>query len=418
MQKKYWFYVDTFVHISIKKNNALLYNSFTGKYFEVKDSPSIISLLKRLKSLNNVGVLSMNETTLKPVLEFVDQVRNNFMGDLIEVEHSQRKPVQTVPVITIQKGVDHLNKVDGKSAGEDILNYLRLLTLYINDACEQNCSFCSQAYQQFNCCFKGKRENRELSISTIDKVLKTTRNSLEVLILSGGNILNYSRLEDLIQLLMTSPAKKTLCINYLNLKDNFNRLNLLENLDLLEVEVPVFFPINIEEFEGVHRRIQKMRIKVHFNFVIQTDEEFEAAEQLISANVLEDFGYIPFYNGSNYDLFSENVFINRSDIESNQPSMIDIYRNEIINSNFFGKLSIASDGRIFAALTESSLGNIINDPLKEILVKELVEGKSWRKVRKNVLPCKKCTFQSICPPISNINKLIGKSNLCHIYDNT
>ncbi len=48
--------------------------------------------------------------------------------------------------------------------------------------------------------------------------------------------------------------------------------------------------------------------------------------------------------------------------------------------------------------------------------KEMYRGKSWRRIRKKVEPCKKCTFEALCPPLSNYEYALGANNLCHIRE--
>ena len=58
--------------------------------------------------------------------------------------------------------------------------------------------------------------------------------------------------------------------------------------------------------------------------------------------------------------------------------------------------------------------HIDTDDFREMIVKEIIRGKSWKLTRRKVMPCKKCVYCDICPPISNYEKAIGKYNLCKI----
>jgi hypothetical protein len=45
-KKSYWFYIDPYVHISVKNTIALLYNTLSGKILEVKNTPSVIKIIR------------------------------------------------------------------------------------------------------------------------------------------------------------------------------------------------------------------------------------------------------------------------------------------------------------------------------------------------------------------------------------
>ena len=45
--------------------------------------------------------------------------------------------------------------------------------------------------------------------------------------------------------------------------------------------------------------------------------------------------------------------------------------------------------------------------------KEMMDNTAWRKVR-DAAPCSRCVYQFICPPLSNYELAIGKSDLCTV----
>ena len=79
----------------------------------------------------------------------------------------------------------------------------------------------------------------------------------------------------------------------------------------------------------------------------------------------------------------------------------------------FGKINIMPNGDVYANLNHPILGNIYTDSLYEIVHKEVEEGKSWLRIR-NEAPCNDCVYQWLCPPPSNYEIAIGRSNLCHV----
>ena len=63
-------------------------------------------------------------------------------------------------------------------------------------------------------------------------------------------------------------------------------------------------------------------------------------------------------------------------------------------------------------VNQEALGNI-NDDIRELIYYELVDGKSWHRIR-NQAPCIDCIYQWLCPSPSNYEIAIGRPNLCHV----
>jgi pseudo-rSAM protein len=123
--------------------------------------------------------------------------------------------------------------------------------------------------------------------------------------------------------------------------------------------------------------------------------------------------FIPIYNEKNYSFFNENVFINKDDINDFTPSKIDIFKNQKINTNFYGKINIFNDGNIFANFCQNRMGNIKDMPQK-LLCNNQELTDSWCLTRNKVKPCKNCIFCDFCPPISNYELVLDKPNLCNL----
>ena len=65
-QKKYWFILDNYVHVSVKGNSVMFYNPLTGKILEYNGSEAVLKMVKRLHSPKNLLVIRITERTFKP----------------------------------------------------------------------------------------------------------------------------------------------------------------------------------------------------------------------------------------------------------------------------------------------------------------------------------------------------------------
>lgn len=418
MQKAYWFSIETYVHISIKKDSLLLYNSLNGKALEYPGEPhrKILNLVKRLQSSKNLQVIRLKEKDLQdPIIsQFVKDMRTYFMGDLLDTACSRGKPVQMMPIVTIQREIKKLKKDMGRSVGEDMMEYLTEIFLYINNRCEQYCDICTSAYKQFPCCTAAKNRKGEMAVENIkllvEELTGTSTTNLNIL---GGNIFRHSKFAEFTEMINRLPGVKTFYCHYLNIceEESKTKLKLLD-LTSSRLKIPVTPPIDEEKLNAVMDMVRDANLNSIFIFVIQNKVEFEKAETAIAALGVDNYDYQPFYNGKNLMVFKENIFMDKEEILGARPSLKDIYQNSWVNNLNFGRLTILNNGHIYANINASRLGILGKDSLYDVLYREMYHGKSWRRTRKNVVPCKGCTFQALCPPITNYSFAIGRNDLC------
>jgi pseudo-rSAM protein len=206
-----------------------------------------------------------------------------------------------------------------------------------------------------------------------------------------------------------------LYIHYLNAAGKNDRLRFAAEHGV-RLKVPVTFPLNNKKMEETLDTFSATNIKFTLLFPVRNVEEFQMADELIKKFQPLTSEFHPLFDGSNLDFFRENLFIQKEDIEKERPSLKEIHARGVVNAFNFGNLIIRPDGRCYANVNAVPLGELGKDSLYNILFKEMEHGRSWRKIRKYISPCKSCTFEKLCPPISNYNSVIGRYNLCHIYE--
>ncbi len=412
---QYWLYIETYVHISLKRESILLYNTLSGKALEYSGNEKILNLVRNIKSPKNLQVYLVTEEMLNDpeIFQFINDVRRYFMGDLLDASYSKGKPVQMMPIIKIQKDVNYLKKQDNRSIGEDLAGNLDQIFLYLNNECLRNCDICSVGYKQFPCCTTGKGKKRELEIAKIKKLLEEASGCiLSNLNILGGNIFRYSKFKELVGIINHFPARKVYFAHYFNIAKEAGRVKFLNPKSSL-VKILVSSPVVPDPLKAARDILKSNRLESKFVFLIQSEEEFEKAEAIISVLSIEDYDYQPWYNGKNLEFFRENIFTTKEEILESKPAMKEIYANSVVNSLNFGRLTVFSNGHIHANANASRLGILGKDSLYDALYKEMSHGRSWRRIRKSLEPCNRCTFEALCPPIPNYTYTIGRNNLCH-----
>ena len=418
MEKKYWFYIDTYVHIFLKNDSLLLYNSYTGKILEYKGNEYIIKLAKRLMAPQNLQVILLTESDLdqSSICGFVSDIRKNFMGDLIDVSYSSGKPILMTPFVKNQMDVKFLKEDKDRSVGEDIISYLTEISLYINDNCNQSCSICRKAYKQFLCCTAKKNGNSELKMNHITSLISEIKHSnLSRVNILGGDFFSYNELNGLISIIKALNCEKNYYSYYHNILLHRNKLKHIADIDSL-LTVIVNFPLIEGKLQEALIAIKCSEVKTRLMFIINDTNDFKASEFIAMKYEIKNTSYIPYFNGNNMPFFEENLFITKEELESEQVPSKEIHARGFVNPLNFGRLLVFPGGQVYANVNDSVLGNIVKDSIYNLLSKELVDGISWRKFRRNVKPCKSCLFSNLCPPITNYNLVTKRYNFCRIWE--
>jgi pseudo-rSAM protein len=417
MNKSYWFYIEPFVHMAVKGSKALLYNTLNGKGREY-DNPVIVKLVRKLEAKKNLLVIKLTEKELqKPeISEFVKEVRKFYSGDLIDTSYSQKRPILLRPQVKIQKDVEEVKDAGESFVGEGIMDNLSEISLYLTNRCARNCSFCQDGYKQFLTCTKGSgKSGQELEIEKIRQfVEEAAGSSIFRFNILGGNIFSYPKFAEITHLLNKTAKVKTYHIHYLNLIDREDELALIRN-DLSYLNVLVDFPISPEKFEKVSMLCSQSGINYEFVFVIQEEEEINIAQDINSRLKIGSVSFKPYYNKKNFDFFKENVFARKEELWLAKPGLKDIYPRMKVNVNHFGKITVLSSGAVHANVNRSKIGVLGRDSLYDVVLKEMYEGRSWRKPRSKVIPCKSCIYCFLCPPVSNYEYVLKRHNLCDIH---
>lgn len=406
--KKYWVGLKSHTYTSFNPEDRgmLLYNTLTGEYIET-DNKKSIALINTILDRSNLGVICIEGELLSEaeLFSFVDGICRKELGDITEITSINRKPIRLVPLLNLQKDMDKLGKY-GRSQGEDIVNYLTGLNLYINTQCSQPCVYCSSYFKQVSSCVKSDAM-LEMPIKEIKKIIKQIEfapiNTIQIL---GGNILGYSKLNELINLLLTSSLKTHYWLHYLNIHDCNKEL--LANLNYKEIIVN--FPININIFQNV---LENVDIQTTLHFIIENMKQYEQVEGLLRQHEKIEYQIEPFFNGNNYHFFKENIFLSNEDIFTTTHSFRQIFARQKLNTNFFGSLTVLANGDVYANVNSDKLGNTESDSMLNLINKEMTANTAWRQIRDKA-PCTDCNYQYLCPSPSNYETAIGKANLCHV----
>jgi len=403
------FYLASYIYYVKRSNNRLmLYNTKSGEVIE-RNSIACCNLVDEIYNPSNLGVIDFDENEFKDteVGSFVEEIVTKNFGNIHQQKKNSPQLINLLPILNLQNDVERLKVNNEFLIGENLLKYLNELTIYINNVCTQNCSYCTEYFKQAKSCYK-ESTNNCLEISCIKNILDSLAySSLKKINVLGGNIFSYPYFEELLALIQNYDFQFHLWNHYLNFDNRGD--NWTKNKNSIIENIIVTFPLNEDKLNDILSSEKKEKV---IHFLIENEFHYEEVEKLIPR--LKDYTIMPIYTRKNEAFFRENVFMNKEDIFGEIISHRSIFCNQKLNSNFFGKLYILSDGSFKANMNASILGNIKNDSILEILYKELDQNTAWRKVR-DIQPCNDCMYKHLCPPPSNYETIIGKPNLCHVH---
>ena len=377
----YWFTIEPYVFVDIKSKHVLLYNTLDGVTIE-STNEKIVELLQETLQEENCGValLTHERYRQEEICCFVDELREKFMGDVINVSLSDGKPVQILPFYNYSKEQE-LYKKNNFSSYKNILEKLFEISLYIDAT---------------------------TNITKLIHFLITLPKNLTFNIV--GNMEEVPNYSELFSYLDHCSSPKNLLCSYKNIiplqpifAHNFS------------YQISVSFPINVERWNHAMKVLLSQALPVEFVFEVSSEEDVQLSEQLIEQHQIDKYRLKPNYTGNNIRFFENEVFLSKEDILSSPMTMKDFFARQAMNLYDFGKITILPNGDVYANLNHPSLGNIYVNNIHEILHKEVEEGKSWFRVR-NHPPCTDCVYQWICPSPSNYEIAIGRSNLCHVKE--
>lgn len=404
MKNKYWLYLESTVFIFKDSDFILLYNSESKNKILLEKTDNLNYITNELLNINNLYCIEIDEYFLKEEAEFIQKIKNNYIGDIIPA--TSIKPVCIPPIVKCHEAKPEEDQTYLKETSVMVL--LNEITFHLNGKCIQNCKYCSGYIKQFNCCYKGLGElDLSIVISKIEQFISTS-NSIKINF-TGGNLFDYSSIEELLNYMIANRYKTNLYFNYLNW---VNKFFFKVRQDFFNLHIFVNFPHNENILNNLIKQFGDELNNLHFIFIVTCVDEYETAYKLVEHMKLIKHTIVPYYNNSNLDFFQNYVYTDKDDLLITAPEKRELYKKQYINTHDFGKLTILSSGKCYSNINFSSLGTIDMD-LVYLVAKEWISGNVWKRIRSE-RPCIDCIYQYLCPSPSNYEIVINKPNLCHI----
>lgn len=420
MNTRLLLYIEPYVYVNINGNKALLLNCLNQNFLETDESNEI-ELVKKLEEHNRI--LEINEIIeKKPQFKlFINKLRRKRIGDLIEKQkfknpipfspflklHDEKKIIKYSDQKRLEKLIesvpsrDKINLFRDKEVGENIIQTLSELNIYINN------SFTDLTYKNAysQVLFPRSEILGDLNFSLLNKLLHSICKEQCLVNIIGNYLNDYPYWNELFSLLKNENFNFQIHFHY---KDG-----IITNRSILDVNKNIWITFPIEE-KCMHNYffINGIDEKTNLFFLIKDEKEFHLVQNMITKYKLNNVKIYPFYFANDF-FCKEALAYSKKDLLNSKILEKHIYINQIVNRNNFGSITILNNGDAHSNVNDPSIGNIKNNSLHQLLFHELKNGISWKRTRNTVEPCKDCLYSNICPPITNIELSTKKFNYCN-----
>lgn len=341
----------------------------------------------------------------------MSDLENNFCGELIQKD-SEHLPIQLSPRILIKDR--DINIYDGNKEiiedfisdigeyndhiGRNILSNVLELTIHYNTlSIFKDIDKYKKAFLQYHFPKIGERE--VLTIDNLKRVFSCDLPNLGRINLVIGTLLDKD-INQLVENVFPLLIKYTNNIFlYISLSD-YEKIESYTGIQLKHVYIWCH-PLEDINREDVSKNISLVSL-------VTSDEDLSCLLEK-SYNAKD---YYPLYTGENKEYCINELGFSVEDITSLSYSEKKVMQNKYVNSNFWGELTILPNGDVYSCVNCKRLGNVLNDSMRFIVWNEFAVSKSWFITRKKMTTCMNCKYNWLCPPITNIELVLGNWTLC------
>lgn len=278
--------------------------------------------------------------------------------------------------------------------------------------CSLSCPSCNYFYKQMNHCSRSGNELSLEAIKTIVRKIKLT--GIRKVDITGGDIFRHSDFHEVLNILDDFTRTK-IYHSHFKFINKETAKSLLRNGSnaLLKILVE---PLDIwlDELNLLIYELHEFEHQIIWAFILTSEATLKNCKMLIDKYKISNYEYHVLYNGTNLDFLLERRFLNEEDIWKLELGLKDIYTNQILNKNYFGKLTIQADGHIYEDQNAASVGTVY-DNLENLLYSLMNNEGAWFRTRLRNGTCRNCVYRFLCPPPSNLEHLLCRDTICNKY---
>lgn len=388
-------YFCVFPHCYVKanENSVLVINPHTKRYV-YSASPVIVGSF--INNKNSYSYCIFDEKD-----KFYADAVSKQLGYIIEASFP---PYYASPKISFVASMNKEKKALGYNTGWYIPSFIKSLSIHFNNkylCLPQKCLFDQLEYP-----------NQDVALYKMDKqlwmeIFSILSNSpIEIIQLCGDidNLL-LETLDKIEQIYHNRIVVRTVICEYEKITSLLCKYSNLR-IDFIISDITVLDKL-LETNNVPYNEIS-------FTIPLFSLENFKSLD-----TIKFQVKYIPLvYDTKLQSDLIEQMQLNFDDILRNSKSIEDSLIKGIINSNFWGSLTIKGNGVLFVA--DEFVGDTKHESIYSVLNKWLQKSQnSWMMTRDKYFACKNCLFVTICPNISIYEKqgILKRACLENVYTN-
>lgn len=403
----YRLYIEPYCFIFQEKEEAVIYNYLNGAYLHIKDSPLLQQAIHELNAPDNGYNTVIPEKFMEnsDFNRFIEDIKASYSGDIIPVSDLPQKPFLFFPEVSIREKMSDFEKAYS-FAGKELLKNINEATIYLPAPCNYGCKGCKQYDKQFGHCSDFQKLN-SLHIAEY-AVLFAEFQAAGVARVNfmGGDLTVYEQREELLTVLKNYDFKKEFYFDIRQLSPVCHTFLRDETFGMTVWVHPPYEPETL-----LHRKEQFEKEITEWRVIVESEQDLEQVELLFPEE--EKLSIHPFYNSANYSFFEKYVFYDLSDLLAEPIDKKTIFRRQVLNENYFGKIYLSPEGDLYTHPNLPPVGNIREKTLTEMVFQEMKTPYAWMKIRDEA-PCKTCVNKFLCPSPGNYETVFKRPNLCHI----
>ncbi len=375
----------------------LMYNTSNGDFMCSCDE-RLYDVVCRLYSPENLGVIPY-ESVFDSVVDEV--VRKGILS--VRKTKNATKPISFLPILSLQKDLER--DADDKYAR--LGNKLYYLSgLYVSLDCrviedESLAHYRNMASMQYPCVHYAIEYARLELVVLEDLLMQLKASNVPIVdFVCSHRYFLENKVQAFMNLLARYPFKYRIRIyaeDYALMSKQ--EVHALSSICQFFVYVDCFTAPQL--VKGIKDSIANMCI---FKLVYQQSDLAQNGEVCC----------LPVWTDKNEQMFRKIVWTSESELRNHPRSMSYLFRNQKLNSSFFGILDVSCVGDICPHGSRHKLGNFASGfTLIDAVSTEFRENHSWRITRKDLPKCRSCLLRYVCPPVSICEMLRPDIKMCN-----
>lgn len=400
MKKEIDLMLYPYTFLWINSQSGIIYNSMAYSIFNFKLNPEIEFYCRQLMDTKNLYITHIKNPSTD-ITNWINEIITRNMGCLIK-EDDLDIAVGFPPILNLQADVKRINEAQDRSMGEFASQNFNEISIYIGGISDH-----SEWYRQIPYPITSKDVLNFYDLKTfLLKYDSSYLNTINII----GDIPSYNYENDLIELLNGFYAHKHIFINSYILSHS---TDWTQRLDIEKTTIWLYYESKMS-IETIKSYLFESDTPIKLVYPLLCDGQWKELERLKKAIGDENIIVKPIFQDNN-KFFEDNIYVNEDDFLGLTYDKQDIFAHQVMNTNFWGRLHIFPNGNVYSNVNHLPIGTLKNN-LYDLIIEEMNSRRSWRWTRDCIPECKECLYHYLCPSPSNYELVIGKYNLCHIWD--